>query len=80
MEYRERFRALFPEKKSQNLALTVVYVPYSLDSGTLARSRKGEVCESPTRSGPDQDDQMQQSSQGVYSESRPLDKNGSSNK
>ena len=28
------FKGLLPERQDQNLVLTVVYVPYSLDSGS----------------------------------------------
>jgi len=34
---RPDYSGLFPERQGQNLALTVVYVPYSLDSGTCRK-------------------------------------------
>ena len=40
-EQREGFEGLWPESPGQNLALAVLCVPYSLDSGTDVAARHG---------------------------------------
>jgi len=49
------FQGLLPESQGQNVALTVLYVPYSLDSGTLIgtvlnlRTSTSQKCEAVPR-------------------------------
>ena len=43
MERTKRVEGLVPESQGQNLALTVLYVPYSLDSGSAKHVSNASV-------------------------------------